>query len=118
MHVIDIGMTLAAVVTQYPPHIFFGYTISEWLGIVTIIGMLGSFLALVFNRFVVKPITGSVDRLSDEFKDFRKSSHEEHESFHNILDDHEDRIINLERNDAVQDRVLDELTPHQTKENS
>jgi len=110
-------MSLLAVVTQYPPHVFFGYTISEWLGIITIIGMLGSFLALVFNKFVVKPITGSMDRLSGEFKDFRKSSHEEHENFHKMLDDHEDRIVILERNDAVQDRVLDELAPHQIKGN-
>lgn len=83
-----------------PPHLILGYTIGEWVGIVTIAGSLISAIVFLFNSLVVKPLTSSINHLADGLDDFQQSSNADHQRYDHELNDHETRIRILEKEEG------------------
>ena len=73
-----------------PPHFMIINTIEDASSAISIIVAIGTALAWVFNRLVIKPLSDSMDRLSNEIKDFKSDSKFEHDEFKRhfeVLDD-------------------------------
>lgn len=77
-------------------HIWFGYTIGEWVGIVSLIASVSAGIGYLVNLFIFKPLTDAIDKLTEGIDDFKVSTKEEHERFRADIEDHEKRIIKLE----------------------
>lgn len=79
-------------------HVIFGFTISEWAGIATIIG---SATGVVY-KFVVAPLLKKFDTLSETLVELKESSRMEQQNlkdelkgYQNILIEHDSEIQSL-----------------------
>lgn len=75
-----------------PPHLLIINTIEDAASAISIIAAIGTFLVWVFNRLVIKPLSDSMNRLSDEIKDFKSDSKFEHNEFRNHLEQLDDKV--------------------------
>lgn len=76
----------------------------------TFLGIVGFFagtFSWALKVMVSNPLSQSMDRLSNEIADFKKSSVKEHDKFNSIHDNHEHRIVELEKSDILQNKILD-----------
>ncbi|WP_164509402.1 hypothetical protein [Companilactobacillus jidongensis] len=86
-----------------PPHFLIIHTIEDAASAISIIVAIGTALVWVFNRLVIKPLSDSMNRLSDEIKDFKSDSKFEHDEFRGHLEEldtkiheHDEDIISLQ----------------------
>ncbi|MBF7119484.1 hypothetical protein [Pediococcus pentosaceus] len=70
-------------------HVIFGFTISEWAGIATIIG---SATGVVY-KFVVAPLLKKFDTLSETLVELKESSRMERQNLKDELKDHQNILI-------------------------
>lgn len=74
-------------------HLFLGFSIAEWGGILAI----GGTLIGAIYKVVVKPLQEQLKNLSDSINGLNESSKNDHSRFDDRLDRHD---IRLERHDA------------------
>ena len=74
-------------------HLFLGFTIAEWGGIIAI----GSALIGAIYKVAVKPLRDELSNLSRSINSLHESSKTDHKRFDDRLDRHD---IRLERHDA------------------
>ncbi|MCG7196506.1 hypothetical protein [Pediococcus pentosaceus] len=70
-------------------HMIFGFTISEWAGIATIIGSGTG----VFYKFIVMPLLNKFDVLSKTLVELKESSRIEQQSLKDELKEHQTILI-------------------------
>lgn len=70
-------------------HVIFGFTISEWAGIATIIGGATG----VVYKFVVAPLLKKFDTLSETLIELKESSRMEQQNLKDELKDHQTILI-------------------------
>lgn len=75
-----------------PPHLLIINTIEDAASAISIVAAIGTFLVWVFNRLVIKPLSDSMNRLSDEIKDFKSDSKFEHDEFRSHLEQLDDKM--------------------------
>lgn len=92
-----------------PPHVFLGYTIAEWLALLSIIGVLGGYFIWLVNHFIVQPLSDSINRLSTEVKDFKDLSRNEHSEFKKHFDRIDDRLDDHENHLTRHDEEIKTL---------
>ena len=80
-----------------PPHLFLGYSIGDWVGLLTIISMLVGTLIWLIRVAITKPFTEQMAKLNEAIRNLTDSSKTEHSSFDLRLDNHDRKI---ERHDA------------------
>lgn len=78
-------------------HTFLGFSISEWVGMITIASSLIGGLVFLFRRLVVSPLIISINHVADELVGFKQDTKEDHQRYDHKLDDHERRIDRLEQ---------------------
>lgn len=78
-------------------HTFLGFSISEWVGIITIASSLIGGLVFLLRKLAIAPLIASIDHVADELIDFKKDTREDHQRYNRELDDHERRIDRLEQ---------------------
>ena len=86
-------------------HIIFGFTISEWAGIATIIGGTTG----VVYKFIVAPLLNKFDVLSKTLVELKESSRIEQESLKDELKDHQ--TILIEHDSEIQNLFEDKGWP-------
>ena len=80
-----------------PEHLFLGYTIGDWVGLLTIISMLIGALIWLIRVAITKPFTEQMAKLNEAIRDLATSSKVDHSMFDSRLDKHDQKI---ERHDA------------------
>ena len=80
-----------------PPHLFLGYSIGDWVGLLTIISMLVGTLIWLIRVAITKPFTEQMAKLNEAIRNLTASSKVDHSSFDLRLDNHDRKI---ERHDA------------------
>lgn len=70
-------------------HVIFGFTISEWAGIATIVGGATG----VVYKFVVAPLLKKFDTLSETLIELKESSRMEQQNLKDELKDHQTILI-------------------------
>lgn len=79
-------------------HFFIIHTIEDAASAISIVVAVGTALAWIFNRLVIKPLSDSMDRLSGEIKDFKSDSKFEHDGFREHFDELDSKIYKLDEN--------------------
>ncbi|WP_025025166.1 hypothetical protein [Companilactobacillus nodensis] len=93
-----------------PPHLFLGFSISEWLGIISIISILvGAFKTFLFNPIgdQLKDLSGAIQNLSDN----SAKAHSDLEK--KISKNH----LDIERHDIEIDFLFDKNHLHRREKN-
>lgn len=67
--------------TEMPPHLILGYSISEWVGIITI----GVTMVAAIKTVLVKPLTDQMTQLSSAIKELNESSNKAHTDLANKI---------------------------------
>lgn len=80
-----------------PEHLFLGYTIGDWVGLLTIISMLVGTLIWLIRVAITKPFTEQMAKLNEAIRNLTDSSRADHSMFDSRLDNHDRKI---ERHDA------------------
>lgn len=88
-------------------HVIFGFTISEWTGIITIIGGATG----VVYRFVVLPLLKKFDTLSETLSNLEKTSRVERQNLRVKINNHQ--IILAEHDSEIQS-LFDEKGWHRS----
>ncbi|MEH1648221.1 hypothetical protein AAHB41_09155 [Pediococcus pentosaceus] len=86
-------------------HVIFGFTISEWAGIATIIG---SATGVVY-KFIVAPLLKKFDTLSETLVELKESSRIEQQNLKDELKDHQ--TILIEHDSEIQSLFEDKGWP-------
>ena len=79
------------------PHLYFGFTIGDWVGLLTIISMLVGALIWLIRVAITKPFTEQMAKLNESIQNLTASSKTDHSKFDLRLDKHDRKI---ERHDA------------------
>ena len=79
-----------------PPHIFLGYTLSEWVAVCTLVSIFIAIITWFVNVSIIKPLRTDIKNLANQFKSFRIETKDENHELTEITRDHESRIIRLE----------------------
>lgn len=74
----------------------FGLEFSELAALVTVIGGFITFVSWVMNQLIFKPVTQSVNTLSDRIEEMNISRKENEGKLFNITDDHTREITRLD----------------------
>lgn len=80
-----------------PEHLFLGYTIGDWVGLLTIISMLVGTIIWLIRVAITKPFTEQMAKLNEAIKSLTDSSNADRSMFDLRLDNHDRKI---ERHDA------------------
>ncbi len=89
-------------------HVIFGFTIAEWVGIFTIIGMATG----VVYRFIVKRILDRLSELNSTIKLFDENSRKSRAILQNEIENHESMII---KHDAEIQNLYNAKNWHRSK---
>lgn len=80
-----------------PEHLFLGYTIGDWVGLLTIISILIGAIIWLVRIAIIKPFTSQMSELNEAIRSLATSSKVDHSSFDLRLDNHDRKI---ERHDT------------------
>ena len=80
-----------------PEHLFLGYSIGDWVGLLTIISMLIGALIWLIRVAITKPFTNQMSELNEAIRNLTDSSKADHSMFDLRLDKHDRKI---ERHDT------------------
>lgn len=76
-----------------------GYSAGEWLALISIFGVLISFLVWLVREVIMKPnseqnhlLTNTIDRLSDKVDEFSQETRENRELINQRLEEHDRRL--------------------------
>lgn len=99
------------------PHYVFGLSWGEMSAIVGIVVLLIGLFIWLANMAITKPMQWSNKLLQQSIDQLTKQVEGIGGNAEAVHKDHDRRINDLEKNDAIQDRILDEIVPvHHRKE--
>ncbi|VDG26333.1 hypothetical protein [Lactiplantibacillus mudanjiangensis] len=91
MYVTNWGMVLLAVVTSQhwsPPHYVMGYSLGEWLALLSILGFFITAISYLVDRMIFSPLRFDIERLSDRISDDNRRRISEMSDIKKLLDQH------------------------------
>ncbi|WP_225893705.1 MULTISPECIES: hypothetical protein [Levilactobacillus] len=89
-------MMVATAQAHIPPHYFFGYKLTEWASIATLVVAVAGAIVWLVNTAIVKPLKVSIDTLSQKVEGIGGNADVVHKEHDRRLDEHE---VHLARHD-------------------
>lgn len=88
-----------------PPHMIFGYSLGEWVSLLTILGIISSFFVYLVKQIIVNPLREDIKTLSKTI-----------DNFDTALKQYDKRIDKLERDSVRYDTNFTTLFKWKNKE--
>lgn len=83
------------------------FSLSDLATFLGIVAFFAGTFSWALKVMVSNPLSQSINRLSNEITDFKKSSIKEVDKSNDIHENHEHRIVELEKSDILQNKLLD-----------
>lgn len=89
-------------------HQFLGFTVSEWGNFITIATVCAGLFTWLIRLALVNPLQNSIRELTNQIRDLKIESKEEHEHVMGLINDHERRLNKHETRISVVEKEIEE----------
>lgn len=84
-------------VVQQPPHYVFGYSIAEWLSLLSILAIFIGALSWIFRVVLIAPLNYQMQELAHQIKDMGIANQQQSDSNERLLQQHTEMLQEHER---------------------
>ncbi|MGY5261903.1 hypothetical protein [Lactiplantibacillus plantarum] len=97
MSILGMLVAGAAHVAQQPPHYVFGYSIAEWLSLLSILALFIGSLSWIFRVVLIAPLNYQMKELAHQIKDMGAINQQQSDANERLLQQHTDMLQEHER---------------------